>query len=57
MKKVYVLFWWYSDGSGEPEVLRVYQDKDDAELDKAMIEKSGSYNRITVVEADFRGLA
>lgn len=50
---VYCLIASYSDGSGKPEVLRVYQDEDRAKADKEIIDTASPMKNVYIVPAQY----
>jgi hypothetical protein len=47
---IFVAIAYYHDGSGEPQVLRAYDNKIDADSDMAMLETCGTHMAVQLVE-------
>lgn len=52
MAKVHVILARYSDGSGEPELIKAFQDADQAIVVLAMIEACSPMKQVKVIEVD-----
>lgn len=50
MRTIYVLVAWYSDGSGEPEILRAFTSNERARCDLEMLKRAGTYKTVDVFE-------